>query len=198
MKIDEVFFDDQQGTDRTLYRAIYQRVDRFLAESQGIPLLKNLPKAYGHFHKVKVRQKKPTQFAETFNTGFEDVARLHQRAIFANGPSSFEQSSDPNQQPYYIFPINGYKSMYSAEMRHSNVQYKQVFDALFEQFGNDKEQAIGVISDLLKYTYTKDNLHEGIKGGAEIIIYGIPYYYAIQQADFVKYEDLLEVMEWQP
>ncbi len=81
-------------------------------------------------------------------------------------------------ESFYIFPIDGYKFMYSREVENSGQEYKQVFDTLFEQFG----EKIGneVITDLLRFTYTSKSLHEGITSGSELIIYGIPYFYAIR------------------
>lgn len=191
MKVDEIFSDDPILTN---VRAINHRITQFIEESKGVPLLKNLPSSYGDFHKVKVRFKKPSEFSQTFNHAFEDVSHLHQRAIFANGPSSFERSTDTSQEPFYIFPTNGYKFMYCTEVSRSSVEYKQVFDALFEQFGNDKGQAIDVISDLLKYNYIKENLYEGLSSRAEIVLYGIPFYYALKQSLVKDYTDLYYAM----
>jgi hypothetical protein len=191
MKVDELFSNDPLIAT---IRSVAHRLTQFTAESKALPLLKNLPKAYTGVHKVKVRFKKPTDFSQTFNHAFEDVSQLHQRAIFANGSSSFKRSPDPEQEPYYILPVNGYKFMYCMEISQSNIEYKQVFDALFEQFGNDKGQAVAVISDLLKYNYIKENLHEGLATDAEIVLYGIPHYYAVKCALVNDYAELYNAL----
>jgi hypothetical protein len=80
------------------------------------------------------------------------------------------------------------------EISQSNIEYKQVFDALFEQFGNDKGQAVAVISDLLKYNYIKENLHEGLATDAEIVLYGIPHYYAVKCALVNDYAELYNAL----
>lgn len=184
------------GTDAIhswwITNGITNEIEQFLNESKGLPLLKNLPSAYSDAHRVKVRFKKPSQFAETFNLGFENVNKLHQRAIFANGKGSFVRSQKEDQEPFFIFPINGYRCLYCKEITQSESEYKRVFDSVFEQFGTDSEHAIGIISDLLKYTYNQDNLYEGIASNAEIVLYGIPYYYAIRQTSVTNYQSILE------
>jgi len=152
---------------------------QFLSESEGNPLLKNLSISIHSFHKVKVRKRKNDtgEFTQTFNEAFESKhPGLRQRAIFANGLSSFRPVLDEKTQPCYIFPIDGYKFMYSREVENSGHEYKQVFETLFEQFGEEKGNE--VLTDLLRFTYTSENLSEGIESGSEIIIYGIPYFYA--------------------
>ena len=53
--------------------------------------------------------------------------------------------------------------------------------------GNEADQ---IIADLLQYTYISDTLNEGIKSQAEIILYNIPFYYAVR-ANTIDYGDLL-------
>ncbi len=79
--------------------------------------------------------------------------------------------------------------MYSREVMNSGHEYKQVFDTLFEQFGEEKGNE--VITDLLRFTYTSNNLSEGIESGSEIIIYGIPYFYAYKVSAVQDYDILL-------
>lgn len=178
-------------------RPLVANCHQFLEESKDLPLLKNLSVEYKDVQKVKVRQqKRTTAFSETFNQAFKrEHTNIVQRAIFANGESSFIKplldSSSAAQEPFYIFPPNGYKFMYCKEVKNSTSEYRQVFDALFEQFGNEKEQATTIITDLLKFTYTKENLHEGISLGSEIIIYGVPYYFAVRASVVNTYNELL-------
>lgn len=166
---------------RVSFEPLAKHCQQFLKESSRLPLLKSLSVEYNDLHKVKVRQRKnKNTFSETLNQAFQDEhTKIFQRAIFANGEKSFSLSEN-NVEPFYIFPIDGYKFIYSKEVENSTSEYKQVFDALFEQFGNDNEQATTIITDLLKFTYTKENLSEGIELGSEIIIYNIPYYFAVR------------------
>ena len=147
----------------------------FLKEAQGQPVLKNLPSKYENFHKVKLRQrKKKGEFYKTFNEVFDDVPNLRQRSITVNGEATFCTESG-EIEPFFIFPIDGYKFMYSLEVTNSKQDYKDAFEKIVETF-----QDTEIVEDLLKYTYTSKNLIEGIVHGSEIIIYNIPYCYAVR------------------
>lgn len=197
MRVDDLI---QTDDSREELQIVADRCSQFLDEACGLPLLKNLPSDYGDFHKVKVRKRKHKKsdpsgaFAEVFNEAFEDeLTNLRERAIFANGEGSFEPADKKEFEPFYIFPIDGYQYMYSREVENSSQDYKTVFDAIFEEFGS--ERGNDVITDLLKFTYTSDKLHEGIDSGSEIILYNIPYFYAIRAATVDNYENLLKEVE---
>lgn len=183
MLINDILYTDQPDFTGLLRK----RCSQFLEQAEGLPLFKNLPNAYHDFHKVKVRFRKSNlPIAETFNQAFNDeLHNITQRAIFANGVIL---ESEDKVEPFYIFPINSFKFMYNKEVIDSTVEYKHSFDKIFEQFEDDTAQRL--ISDLLTYTYTNGNLVEGIESGAEIVIYNIPYYYAVRSST-VDYEELL-------
>lgn len=153
----------------------------FLKLSEGKPLLKNLPIHNDGFRKVKVRKKKnlKSDFIELFNEVFEDHEDLYQRAIFATSnliiPSIIE-----NLEPFYIFPIDGFRFVYAENVANTSSTYQEMFNKLMENLKN--EQGIEIFLDVLRFNYKKDNLSFGIDSGAEIIIYGIPYYYAIRKS----------------
>jgi hypothetical protein len=153
----------------------------YLNLSQGCPLLKNLPIHNDGFRKVKVRKKKNlnSNFIELFNEVFEDHDDLYQRAVFA---SSNILVPDPieNVEPFYIFPIDGFKFVYAENVSNTSNTYKEMFDKLMQNL--DNEQGIEIFLDVLRFNYKKDDLVHGIKSGSEIIIYGIPYYYAIRKS----------------
>lgn len=151
----------------------------FLNESGGLAVLKNLPCRYDDFHKVKVRQRKrKDDFTKTFNEAFGDIPNLRQRSVTANGEVSFFAESG-EKEPFYIFPIDGYRYKYSWEVTNSKEDYQEAFDVILELF-DDKE----VFEHLLKYTYTSENLTQGIAHGSEIIFYNIPYFYAIRESAY--------------
>ena len=169
---------------------ISQRCNHFIQESNQHPLLKNLSIQYKDIHRVKARKRNlKNEFTESFNQAFDKISDLAQRAIFANGRNSFTVDKDPNFEPFYIFPLNGYKYMYSTEVEHSSLDYKQVFEVMFEQFGEDKGKTI--ITDILKFAYKQDCLAEGIEKGSEIILYNIPYYYSVRATSVPNYTQLL-------
>lgn len=192
MRINEIYQTQQKSNEILLLRA---KCAQFFIEAKGQPIFKNLSIEYNDFDKVKVRKRKGESgdFTETFNEAFETQhPGLRQRAIFGNGSSSFQASNDGKTEPFYIFPIDGYKFMYSREVENSKQEYKQVFDTLFEEFGEEKGNE--VITDLLRFTYTNINLNEGIQSGSELIIYGIPYFYAIR-ANSITYTELLAALK---
>lgn len=176
-------------------KMIADSCNQFIYESCGFPLLKNLPTNYDDLHRVKVRQRKLNDDVDhRFNQAFgEEHYKLRQRAVFANGVTSFIPSTEKDQEPFFIFPINGYKFMYSKEVENSTVSYKQVFDTLHDQFGTDKGNQ--VIIDLLKFTYTQENLAEGIESGAEIIIYNIPWFFALRATTVLDYDQTISCIE---
>ena len=155
MRVDDLIQSDDSREELAI---IAERCSQFVEEAAGNPLLKNLPSEYGDFHKVKVRKRKrrkqdpSEEFAEVFNEAFEEELHdLRERAVFTNGESSFEGADSEELEPFYIFPIDGYRFMYSREVENSSQDYKAVFDSIFEQFGATKGNE--VISDLLKFTY---------------------------------------------
>ena len=192
MRIRDIFIKNG-GPDPSKLAQLRVKCSDFIRESEGLPVLKSLPTNYNDLHKVKIRIKKSVkQFDQTFNQAFEGKTKnLRQRAIFANGVPSFQLNE--GMEAFYVFPINGYKFMYSHEVQSSDDDYQHVFGSLFEHF-NDQNTASKIITDILRYTYTNKNLSEGIDSGAEIVLYGIPYYYAVRTSVVENYEDLLTLI----
>lgn len=189
MRINDLYQTHESSKEIQLLRA---NCKQFFQESCGQPLFKNLSNEYGDFHKIKVRKRKGEagEFTQTFNEAFETQhPGLRQRAIFANGIQSFQPALTEDSETFYVFPIDGYKFMYSREVMNSGHEYKQVFETLFEQFGEEKGN--DVLTDLLRFTYTSKALNEGIESGSEIIIYGIPYFYAMRTSAINEYSELL-------
>ncbi len=188
MLVNELFKPTQINTD--LINDISQSCVDFLLEANNQPLFKRLPSSYSDVHKVKARINKKTDVVtETFNKAFDEFSNLRQRAIIAY--PSISSIKEDEMDTFYVLPINGYKFMYSREVTDSTSSYKQMIDILFEQFSNNV-QAVELIADLLKFTYTTDNLIEGIQSNSEIILYGIPYYYAIRQSAYPDYQKLIQ------
>ena len=169
--------------------ALRSECSQFLREAASLPLLKALPTSNVGFRRVKVRQRKGRDnVAEVFDRAFsERCTNLRQRSVFAYPTPPLITE---NTELYYIFPINGYKCLYSKEVTNSGYAYSEVIDTLFEQF-SDTDTAVEIVTDLLKYTYTTENLHAGMASGSEIILYGIPYYYAVRAAAITGYNTLV-------
>lgn len=166
---------------------IINECSQFLVESGGLPLLKNLPKNKNGFIKVKVRhQKANCPFIKVFNDAFADErTNLLQRSIIAHGENGF-QSNNAELEPFYVFPIDGYRYMYNPTA--STRDYIESFNSLMEKLG---DMGGDILKDVLKRDYEFDNLQRGISSGSEIIIYGIPYYYALRKSLVDDYERFL-------
>ena len=190
MRIKDLIYNQNIGN----LELIKRRCDQFLEESGGFPLVKQLPHTYEDFQKVKVRKRKHSNtFSSTFNGAFKDeLYDLRERAIFANGLINYEHEIQESFDLFYVFPINGYKFLYSKEVENSTENYKQVFESIFDQLS--EESAKDVFTDLLRFSYLSENLAEGISSNAEIIMYGIPYYYAIRESQIYNYDELLTML----
>ncbi len=174
------------------YPTIQDNCQQFIKESAGYPMVKLLPREYDDFKKVKIRRRKnSTTFSNSFNDVFaHEMCEMRERSLFANGERFLNEGNHLSQfEPFYVFPINGYDYIYNKDISDSYEKYSSVFDTILEKMGG--RSAEDVFADLLKLSYTSDNLNEGLNTGAEIIIYGIPYYYAIRRSSVMKYDDIL-------
>ena len=167
--------------------------EQFFEESGNIPLFKNLPTTYADIHKVKVRQKKTKEVNETFNAAFESRQhKLHERAVFACGINSLNEGRG-GEEPYFVFPIDGFQYIYSPEIQNSNDNHRQVIEMFHDAFGTEDGTELAV--DMIRFSYMHTKLQEGIQHGSEIIIYNIPYYYAARADAFDSYDDLLHLVQ---
>jgi hypothetical protein len=152
---------------------------QFIEESQGNMLFRALPVGYESVTKVKVRQKKSDVVGELFNEAFdEQYPNLRQRAILTQGELT---DISEGTQPFFVFPIDGYKFMYNTNVANSKNEHKDVFDSIVETL--DQNQGLELIADMLKFTYSHTHLVEGILSGAEVVLYNTPYYYAVRATD---------------
>lgn len=168
---------------------IEKECSQFLEQSFGYPLLKNLPSNTDGFRKVKVRKRNQTgMIYNLFDSTFkEDYSQILQRCVFAYGEQGLELPSE-DTEPFYIFPIDGYKFMYAENVISTTDNYKNVLDLLLETIG---DTAIETLQDVLKYQYKHDKLYEALTEQSEIIIYNIPYFYAIRKTLVDNYYEFL-------
>lgn len=183
MYVTDIFVNEKPEEKIQIIR---ERCSAFIVESNGLPLYKNLPSSYPDFHKVKVRHgKQHDNMSKSMNLAFESQNKqFTQRAIFASGTVPQAESTN---ETFYIFPIDGFQFLYNTEVKEATDL--KVFDSIFEQFGEKKGCAL--IADVLKFSYTTHNLQEGILHGSEIILYGIPFYYALRSSVVESYDTLL-------
>ena len=172
--------------------SIIRECSEFLKISEGLPLMKFLPSEGSDQRKVKVRKKRSlTQFGEIFNEVFDETPDIHQRCIKSSG------KLDSGYRPlmhelFYIFPINGFKFMFSPNVNNSEFEYDQrlreLTDATYEGKGRE------LLKEVLMFEYAQGtDLSTGIRNGDEIIIYGIPFYYAIKASSVNSYSTLFSL-----
>jgi hypothetical protein len=174
---------------------IIQECSDFLKESSAYPMFKLLPKDGPDSRKVKIRKRKTsTPFDEAFNNVFIDHPDLRQRCVFANGAGSINMVAVDPALPvelFYIFPIDGYKFMYSSEVYDSSKQYSEALEKLTEAVGEEEAQL--TFSEVLRYDYVSEKFTYGLMTGCEIIIYGIPYFYAVRESTLKSYSTLFSL-----
>ena len=195
MKAKELFSEgiEQFRTELSQVRQCTQ----FLCESKGQPLLKNFPTnpSSNWLRQVKIRHhKKVDSIIESFNKAFDatfGIHNIHQRAIFTNGVKTFRLQE--GHDAFYVFPINRYNFIYNPEIASAKTKYQTTFEELQESF-SDEETVKQIITELVSYTYISENLCEGIDKGAEVVFFGIPYYYAIKQSVYPDYEKLYDIL----
>lgn len=185
MLIDELINNYELG----VLSPINEECSDFFIESEGLPLVKTLPRVYSDIQKVKVRKRKTqNSFSTAFNSAFVNEMRdLRERAIFVHNAHDINE----NQEAFYIFPVDGFKFLYNKTIEDSVEDYKNTFESIFNSLDNSADE---VFSDLLRLTYISENLHAGINLGSELILYGIPYYYAIRASSVDDYDELLTVL----
>lgn len=190
MLVRDILEQDEFGN--TVRQALKMDCSTFIRESHGLPLYRSLPSTYDDLHRVKVRlQKRKDGVSDVFERAFgHTFANIRQRAVFASTSASYVNEE---LEPFYVFPTDGYRFLYSKEVTNSDADYRNVIDTLVSELG-DLNEATDIVTDLLKYTYSTSALYEGMVAGAEVIFYGIPYYYAIRAAVYEDYNDLISTI----
>lgn len=195
MRIQELF-DDETRLDLNQIRVLRNSCDQYISMNES-PLLKNVLGKEEAFARIKVRfHRRTSDFISVFNDVLAqkyNIPNLHQRSVFANGTTSFVPLEEAT--PYYVFPINGFKFMYSPSIQSSDNEYRSIFETLLEKCDGDEPQAASFLKDLMSYNYVSEDLEQGVVDGCEIILYNIPYYYAVNAVNFPDYQELLDLLE---
>lgn len=161
---------------------INKECSNFLNLSKGNYLIKYLKSEGEGLRKVKVRRKKwNSEFVEVFNSAFPEYNEILQRSIIT--------SHEPNisdGEAFYIFPIDGFKFLYNPNVKDIVKTYKEIFLKLKLIFSDESST---FMNDILKNGYMSDKLDYAINENSQIIIYNIPYYYALRKSlvdDYTK------------
>ena len=170
---------------------IVRECSDFLKAADGLPLIKMLPTEGSAERRVRVRKKKSTTpFDEAFNNVFIDHPDVRQRCILTNGSHALKRD-DTTLEAFYIFPLNGFKFLYSTRVSNSSEEYGAAFNNLCESM--DEDQAKKIIGEVISYDYKSDDLFTGLLSGCEIILFGIPAYYAISANSVKSYSTLFSL-----
>ena len=82
-------------------------------------------------------------------------------------------------EPFYVFPIDGYKILFNPVVQNSQTDYKQ-YDTL------DIDDQL--VTDQLRLSYRTGTLHEATALNCEVIVYGISHYYALRASLIEDYK----------
>jgi hypothetical protein len=177
MRIDDLLNTSTGLSSGDIY-TIKSKCSQFIQESKGLPVYRALPSSYSSFQKVKVRHhSRHDDVSEAFNGAFNNIVS---RSIYTQ--SSYISESK-GLDPFYVFPTNGYRFVYSKGVQNSTLNFREIMETLH---GNVND-AVEITTDLIKYTYSKVNLVEGITSNSEIIFYGIPQFYAVRVSAIDNY-----------
>ena len=177
MRVDDLLNISTGISGGDLY-TLKSKCSQFLEESNGLPVYRALPTTYEAFQKVKVRHhNRQDEVSEAFNGAFSNIIP---RGIFTQSAYINELAG---MEPFYVFPTNGYRYVYSKGVQSSSNNYREVMETLHKNVSD----AVDITIDLIKYTYTKTKLVEGIISNSEIIFYGIPQYYAVKVSAINNY-----------
>lgn len=165
--------------------ALRAHCSQFIAASGGAPVYKLLPESHGTFKRVKVRFQRRKNFTSdiyeaAFGTG---IGSFRERSVVTYGTKPMPTD---DLCEYYIFPIDGYKFLYSRQVMDSTTAFDGVVDTLLSNM--PLTEGMSLITDLLKFAYSQDDLFEGISSGVEVIFHNIPSYYAVRCDDFPNYQ----------
>jgi hypothetical protein len=164
---------------------ISKECGQFLEESKMIPLIKMLPSKGETFRRVKVRKKDwDSTFISSFNKAFNTYKNLMQRSVISQ---NVLENID-GKEMFYIFPIDGYKFLYSPLVDNSKNHYESLFNKLSDCL---KENSADMFVDIIRNQYVSENLGMALKNNYELIIYDIPYYYALRKSIVDDYKGLI-------
>lgn len=174
-----------------LFPTIKNECSQFIQKSNGIPLFKSLVSGKDGFIKVKARHRKvhDDSFENAFNSAFENqTPKMLSKAIFCNT----NEIILPNHENYYVFPIDGYRILYSKNDINTSKTYQfalaEILDMVAEQ------HAVSLLTTILSDDYTDIDLSEALSNKKEILIYNIPYFYAIKCSLFPSIDDYKKII----
>lgn len=168
----------------TLLRADYnimKECSSYLNQYEGPPFIKWIPNSAADDRtilKIKLRHRKNhSTFDDYFNYALSKKG-LRQKALF------IKNDPENNSSPYFIIPPNGYQTLYSSMVHDSKELEEKLFKPLLTL--NCVETIKSLFKEVLELHYTDTDPSQAIVQNREVILYNVPYVYAIKQgqADF--------------
>ena len=170
-----------------LPNTILKECKQFLDESKCRPLLRALPTNGEGFRRIKVRKKSKYlhPLEKHFDTAFQNKYKeIRLRSMIVQTTPLTWMVAE--HEPFYVFPIDGYKILYNKQV----TDYTQYAAYLHGIIDSTKDYE-SLLSQLFEYAYETSSLPQAIDSGAEILIYDIPYYYAIRASLVENYSNFV-------
>jgi L-ribulose-5-phosphate 3-epimerase UlaE len=174
-----------------LFPTIKKECSQFIRNSNGNPLFKSLPSGKDAFIRVKARHRKmhDDSFENAFNSAFQkQTNKIFSKAIFCNT----NEVILPNHENYYVFPIDGYRILYSKNDKNTSKTYQTALAEILDMVAEN--HAVSLLTTILSDDYTDENLSEALLHKKEILIYNIPYFFAIKCSLFPSIADYKNII----
>lgn len=163
---------------------ILNECSEFLLRSECRPLYRPLQISGDGFRRVKIRKKASYahRYDEYFDLAFKHKREdLRLRSLIAQTQTT--PVMDAALERFYVFPINGYKILYSQQIKDYSEYLK-----LLESVLSDTDMADSILKKLFQNAYQEDSIIDAMDTGSNILVYNIPYYYAIRESLIVDYK----------
>lgn len=85
-----------------------------------------------------------------------------------------------------MFPINGFRILYNQQIDDYNSYIKNLEGILHNT--NSMEH---LLKSLFEYAYVEGDILEAVKSGSDILVYDIPYYYAVRKSLVQSYDNFI-------
>lgn len=174
-----------------LFPTIKNECTEFIEKSKGMPLFKSLMSGKDGFIRIKARHRKihDESFENAFNSAFQkQTNKMLSKAIFCNT----NEIILPNHENYYVFPIDGYRILFSRNDTNTSKTYQTALTEILDMVAEN--HAVSLLTTILSDDYTDENLSEALKNKKEILVYNIPYFYAIKCSLFPSIDDYKNII----
>ena len=146
-----------------------------MKKSNNKPLIKELNDVKS-FKKLKARHRNK-QYSSILNDAFDDS--IGTRCI-----TTTSNTSDLSENDYYIFPINGFKFLYDPQGM-SGTSYHELTDTI----------KTDLVKELMRFNLEESDLNHALSINTEVVLYNIPFCYAVNVKSFNSYDELLSVIK---